>query len=214
MHTVSTLTGQTWKRLDDRLRLIDEDRWLSSRYADLASRQALVGLYLLNYELARARLVVTEAGLGAIRFQWWREALDDAASGDARRHEVTMALAQQVAEGRLAIPALQKLLDEHEAAFEAKDRTLEPEARLAAIAAQVFAPAHGWGEEIVALAPHCAALRRGEAVGFGPVVATAPRDIRPAIAHFRLRRIMAKAGKSRAFARRICVMRAMLSGKV
>ncbi len=214
MHSASTLSTSVWKQLDGRLRLIDEDRWLSSRYAALTERRALTALYLLNHELARVRLVVTEAGLGAIRFQWWRDTLEQIGRGDPCRHETGQALAEQVEAERLTVPALLKLVDEHEAAFEANDRGLEPEARLTAMAAQIFAPAHGWGEMITTLAPHCAALRRGEKVGFGPVVARAPGDIRPAIAHFRLRRLMAEDRKSGGLARRLCVMRAVLGGRV
>ncbi|MCF6329107.1 MAG: hypothetical protein L3J02_04840, partial [Henriciella sp.] len=130
------------------------------------------------------------------------------------QHEVSGALSESVAAGRLSVSALQSLVEGHEAAFEANDRSLEPEARLTAIAAQVFASAHGWGQVIVQIAPHCAALRRGEAVGFGPVVQKAPRDIRPAVAHLRLRRLMAKDKSSGLISRRLCVMVGMLSGGI
>ena len=212
--TATTLSDATWKQLDDRTRHVDEDRWLSSRYAPVKERRALTALYLLNYELARVRLVVTEPGLGAIRFQWWRDALEEIDTGNLYRHEVVEALAEQVSGGLLSVATLQKLVDGYEAAFEANDRSLEPEHSLTAIAAKVLTPAHGWGEVIVELAPHCAALRRGESVGFGPVVAKAPTDIRPAVAHFRLRRILAKSGSAGRMARRLCVMRAVLTGAV
>lgn len=214
MQTASTLSQQSWKQLDRRLRQVDEDRWLSSRYAPADLRQPLTALYHFNYELARVRLVVTEPGLGAIRFQWWRDALSEIAKGTARHHDVSLALAQTVTDGRLQLDALHMLIDGYEAAFEASDRTLEPEARLTAMAAQVLAPMHGWGEVIKDLAPHVAALRRGEPVGFGPVVTKAPQDIRPAVAHLRLRRIMAGERQRGPFARRMCVMRAVLTGAV
>jgi len=214
MQTATTLSDEAWKQLDRQLRQVDEDRWLSSRYASEDQRRTLTALYLLNYELARVRLAVTEPGLGAIRFQWWREALDAISDAKPSQHEVAEALSERVATGGLSVAALQSLVAGHEAAFEANDRSLEPEARLTAIAAKVFASAHGWGEVIVQIAPHCAALRRGEAVGFGPVVQKAPRDIRPAVAHLRLRRLMAKDKSSGPLSRRLCVMNAMLSGGI
>ncbi len=214
MQTATTLSDETWKQLDRQLRQVDEDRWLSSRYADQDQRRTLTALYLLNYELARVRLAVSEPGLGAIRFQWWREALDAISAARPSQHEVAEALAESVATGGLSISALQSLVEGHEAAFEANDRSLEPEARLTAIAAQVFTSAHGWGQVIVQIAPHCAALRRGEAVGFGPVVQKAPRDIRPAVAHMRLRRLMARDKPAGLISRRLCVMVAMLSGGI
>lgn len=214
MQTATTLSDETWKQLDRQLRQVDEDRWLSSRYADDAQRRMLTALYLFNYELARVRLAVSEPGLGAIRFQWWREALEGIGDAKPSQHDVAQALRESVEVGGLSVAALQSLVEGHEAAFDANDRSLEPEARLTAIAAKVFASAHGWGEVIVQIAPHCAALRRGEAVGFGPVVQKAPRDIRPAIAHLRLRRLMAKDKTSGHLSRRLCVMYGMLSGGV
>lgn len=172
-------------------------------------------LYLLNHELARIRSVVTEPGLGAIRFQWWRDALAELPDGNLYRHDVIGALAEQVEAGLLNVEALQKLVDGHEAAFHAKDRKLEPDRRLTAMAAQTLAPMHGWGACIELVAPHVAALKRGENVGYGPVISQAPGGIRPAIAHFRLRRILGKpATGGGAIARRICVMRAILTGVV
>lgn len=213
-HTATTLSKADWKQLDARIRQVDEERWLSSRYAQLSQRRALIALYALNYELARIRLLVTEPGMGAIRFQWWRDALDQALNDDKAQHLVVLALMEPIRTGALDASAIHKLIDRHEDAFEAQDRALEPEAQLAAMAAKLFAPAHGWGQVIVEIAPHWAALRRGEAVGYGPVVAPAPPDIRPAVAHFRLRRMMAKTGRSGNLARRLCVMRAMLSGAI
>lgn len=214
MKNVSTLSPESWKQLDRQLRRKDLDRWLSSRYAVTEARRALVALYLFNYELARVRTVVSEPNLGAIRFQWWRDAIEEITQGKRREHDVALALDEVVASGDLAAAALQTLIDGHEQAFEAGDRSLEPEARLASIAAKVLVSAHGLGETITQLAPHYAALRRGEPVGYGPVVGRVPTDIRPAMAHFRLRRAYARGKTVGAFSRRLCVMRAILSGAV
>ena len=216
MSKTATLTSpEIWSNIDDRLRRGDEDRWLSSRYAARAERQALIALYALAYELARVRLVVSEPGLGAIRFQWWRDALDELASGKKpRAHDVVGALADTLVEGHFPIEALQTLVDQYQDAYDASDRASEPEAHLALTAAGVLAPDHGWHEHIKMLAPQFAALRRREDVGQGPAVPCVPTAIRPAVGHFRLRRLYANQPEAGRLARRASVFRAVLGGRV
>ncbi|MEL6830381.1 MAG: squalene/phytoene synthase family protein [Pseudomonadota bacterium] len=200
--------------LDQRVRKVDEDRWLSSRYAGKTERAALITLYAFNYELARIRLVVSEQTLGAMRYQWWRDALASIAENNPPEHEVAIALQGCLMQKQIDLDGLHQLIDSHEAAFHENDRGLEPEARLAGLAARIFVPAHGWGEGITALAPHWAALRRNEKVGYGPVVSRVPSGIRPAVAHFRLRRLYASPKLASPISKRISVFRAMMSGRV
>lgn len=215
MATTTTLQGATsWTKLDQRIRRVDEARWLSSRYAALEQRRALIALYSFNYELARVRTVVSEPAVGAIRFQWWRDALEDLGRGTTRRHEVAEALDDAIVRGHLHLGGLRSLIDGYEAAFVARDRDLEPEAQLALQAVRVFASAHSWGEALMSLAPHWAGLRRGERLGFGPVVRRVPYPLRPAVAHFRLRRIYASGDVGYPIGMRICIFRAMLTGQV
>ena len=75
----SPLSKRQWKAIDARVKRVDEDRWISSRFAPEIYRNSLIALYALAYELARVRLAVTEETLGAIRFQWWRDALTEIA---------------------------------------------------------------------------------------------------------------------------------------
>ena len=110
---------EDWNRIDARVARTDEDRWLSSRYAPRRERRALVALYAFNVELARVQVAVTEPTLGAIRFQWWREALDEIEAGSpVRKHDVVQALAACVQRGAYSVKALRRLVDGHEAAFE------------------------------------------------------------------------------------------------
>ena len=216
MPKTATLTStEIWTSLDEKVQAGDEDRWLSSRYAPKPARRALIALYAFAYELARVRLVVTEPGLGAIRYQWWREALEEIEAGKPpRAHDVVGALADMLAENRYRLDALKRLVDQFEDAFEADDRTQQPESLLTATAARVLADAHGWGTHITTLAPHVAALRRGESVGYGPVVPRVPKSIRPAVAHLRLRRLYGQKREAGKLARRLCVLRGVMSGKV
>lgn len=198
-----------------RIRRVDEDRWLSSRYAPKESREPLIALYALNYELARVRTSVSEDMMGAIRFQWWRETLEEIEAGKpVRAHQVASALQGAVQNGQLKTLALQKLVDGHEAAFEALDRGREPEAWLMAVAANILAPHHGWGKAIHEAAPYYAALRRGESRAHGPILPPAPSVIRPAVAHLRLRRLYADGKKASHLRKRLSVLRAIRSGEV
>ncbi len=211
----SPLSKTQWKAIDARVKRVDEDRWISSRFAPEIYRNALTALYALAYELARVRLAVTEDTLGAIRFQWWRDALSEIeAQQPPRAHDVCLALNEEVACQRLKIGALQKLVDGYQAAFEAEDRAREPEAWLAAVAASVLCGAHGWGTEIQDVAPAYAATRRSDTKAFGPHVAPAPKLIRPAIAHFRLRKFYCDGRNPNGITKRLCIMKAMNTGQV
>ena len=206
-----TISEEKWKRLDERLRREDEDRWLSSRYATADARRSLVALYAVNLELARVRLAVSELHLGAIRFQWWRDALGELEAGQpARKHDVVEALASAALPHR----TVTGLIDGHEAAFEAGDRALEPEVLLMRSAVSLLTGPHGWGEHISVLAPAYAAARRGDTDVTGPILPKAPDAIRPAVCHAVLRFDYAAGTRPGALTKRWKVMRAVLSGKV
>lgn len=206
--------SEIFVRLDDRVRHVDEERWLSSRYAPANERRSLITLYAFCYELARVRLVVTDPVMGAIRFQWWREALEELADGKVREHDTVLALADRLSVNAFRIESLAQLIEGYELAYETKDRSCEPEGLLAAIAANVLVDAHSWGEAIRSLAPHWAALRRGEPVGIGPHVPLAASAIRPAVAHFRLRRAWGADRKPSSFSKRMSILLAILNGHI
>ena len=76
MHEVER--GDTVRRI---ARSGDPDRTLAALFAPRGCRADLFALYAFNVELARIAEQVSEPSLGAIRLQWWREALDRAADG-------------------------------------------------------------------------------------------------------------------------------------
>lgn len=79
--------------LDTLVRRVDEDRWLASRFAPERVRQRLIALYAVNYEIARTPETVSEAGLGDIRLEWWRSALEEISQGKVpRAHPALVAL--------------------------------------------------------------------------------------------------------------------------
>ncbi|MDE0969600.1 MAG: squalene/phytoene synthase family protein [Octadecabacter sp.] len=72
----------------------DPDRFLAVMAAPVAARRVLFPIYAFNAEVARAPWVTEEPMIAEMRLQWWREALEEIASGGTvRRHEITMTLA-------------------------------------------------------------------------------------------------------------------------
>ncbi len=203
-------TAENWKLLDQRLSREDEDRWLSSRYAPVVVRQNLIALYAFNLELAKVRTIVSEPGIGAIRFQWWRDAIEELAAGHPpRKHDVVQVLAEVSLPEKMCLG----LIEGHEAAFEAKDRGLEPEGLLMRAAASMLVSAHAWGTYIEEIAPAYAKTRQGISAATGPVVPKVPTLLRPAIAHAVLRFAYASGKRPGPLGKRFAIMGAMLSGK-
>lgn len=83
--------GDTVRRI---ARAGDPDRALAALFAPRVPRADLLALCAFNVELARVAEQVSEPELGAIRLQWWREALDRAATGEATGHPVADALGE------------------------------------------------------------------------------------------------------------------------
>ena len=94
------------------LKSADPDRYRSALLADVGGRQDLMILYGFHYELAKVPDVTSEPMLGAIRYQWWRDALDEIYSGkQVRRHEVSSALADLIDRRNLSRFHLDQLID-------------------------------------------------------------------------------------------------------
>jgi phytoene synthase len=75
----------------------DPDRFLAVMAAPVAARRVLFPIYAFNVEVARAPWVTEEPMIAEMRLQWWRDALEEIASGGTvRRHEVTLHLADVV----------------------------------------------------------------------------------------------------------------------
>ena len=207
-----------WEAMDARIKRVDEDRWLSSRYAPESERRKLIALYAFVYELARVRTVVSEPGLGAIRFQWWRDALDEIAKGRApRQHDVVRAIAQVM----LPLERLGQLIDGYETAFEAEDRSIEPEGRVMLLACEQLNPeeADAWKEPAQRLGTIFAMARRLP-LDHGHDVPPLerfhiPSILRPAAAHCVLARAYI-AGKKEpsALKKRWRVLRTVMTGRV
>jgi phytoene/squalene synthetase len=66
----------------------DPDRFLAVMAAPAFARAQLFPLYAFNLEVARAPWVTEEPLIAEMRLQWWRDVVENAASGAARAHEV------------------------------------------------------------------------------------------------------------------------------
>ena len=206
---------EIWATIDRRLRTGDEDRWLSSRYAQTDARHDLIALYAFCWELARVRLIVTEPTLGAIRFQWWRDALAELEDGrPPRAHDVVSVVAIMLDRSSLNTADLMSIIDGYETAFEQKDRTLEPEVEIARSATTLVAPSFDLDPEIGGLVSEFVASRRGEAPAERGQTLRVPTDTLPALAHLRLRHLYARETSPRPLSKRLSVFKAVLSGKV
>ncbi len=90
----------------------DADRFLTTLFAPKDHREDLFALYAFNLEISKTREVVSETMLGAIRLQWWREAIEAIyAQSDLRKHAVVEALAETVTRRGLTREHFDRLID-------------------------------------------------------------------------------------------------------
>ena len=122
----------------------DEDLWLCLPYVDRTDRLRVAALYALAVELRRIPAAVSEAPLGEIRLQWWRDALDELCHGEnPRAHPVVQALAVSGAVD-------QRMREIAECGIEARARLLYDDAFAgAADLGEFFAVAEGWLAEVL-----------------------------------------------------------------
>jgi 15-cis-phytoene synthase len=89
----------------------DPDRALSALFAPREARDDLFALYAFNVELARIPEQVREPDLGAIRLQWWREAIPRAGAGEATGHPVADPLGDAMRRRALSRARIAGLID-------------------------------------------------------------------------------------------------------
>ncbi len=89
----------------------DGVRFRIVRLAPPEARSHLHVLFAFNLEIARIPWAVTEAGLGAIRLQWWQDVIEAAARGEAVPHaEIPTPLAARIRAGLFDTDALAALV--------------------------------------------------------------------------------------------------------
>jgi phytoene synthase len=110
------------------LRAEDRDRYISVLFAPAAKRKHLFALYAFNAEIARVSEQVREPMMGELRLQWWRDAVDGHAAGDASRNPVAHALIDTIKGCNLPRAYFHELLDAH--AFDFYSEPMESLSRL------------------------------------------------------------------------------------
>ncbi len=101
--------------IQERVEKADPDRARSARLADVEARTRLLWLYGFHLELAKVPEIVSEPMIGAIRYQWWRDAVDEIyGGGKVRLHEITTPLAALCQEAELPRFWVDRLIDGRE----------------------------------------------------------------------------------------------------
>ena len=98
----------------DQVRRFDHDRYLTCLFAPAGRREDLFALYAFNLEVAKIAEVVSEAPLGQIRLQWWRDAIEGIYADQPPRHEVAAPLAEAVRRHGLDRGAFERLIEARE----------------------------------------------------------------------------------------------------
>lgn len=88
----------------------DPDRFLAVMAAPVEARARLFPLYAFNLEVARAPWVTQEPLIAEMRLQWWRDVVENAASGAARAHEVAGPLHDLIRVAELPAEVLDHLI--------------------------------------------------------------------------------------------------------
>ena len=102
------------------VRRLDRERYLAALFAPAARREGLYALYAFNLETAKTAEIVSEAMLGEIRLQWWREAIDGIYAGSVREHPVVAALAEAIDRHGLDRARFQAIIDGRAADLDAR----------------------------------------------------------------------------------------------
>jgi 15-cis-phytoene synthase len=89
----------------------DPDRALAALFGPHEARDDLFALYALNVELARIAEQAKEPDLGAIRLQWWREAIERAGACEATGQPVADALGDAMRRRALSRGRIADLID-------------------------------------------------------------------------------------------------------
>ena len=116
----------------EQVRRFDPDRYLTVLFAPAERRPSLFAIYAFNLEIAKTAEVVSEAPLGLLRLQWWRDILAAIEAGQESRHEVAEPLAEAVRRHGLDLALLGRLIDARE--FDLERRAPEDLAALEAYA--------------------------------------------------------------------------------
>lgn len=99
----------------------DRERFLSAMLAPVPVRRALVALIAWNLEIAKVGEIASDEMIGLIRYQWWRDALEEIYSGKpARQHAIVLELAEAIAVYALPKEPFMEVISAREADLDAQ----------------------------------------------------------------------------------------------
>ena len=94
----------------DLVRRGDPDRYRAVMAAPVEARAQLFPLYAFNLEIARAPWVAQEPLIAEMRLQWWRDVVENTASGAAKAHEVAGPLHDLIRDFGLPVDVLDRMI--------------------------------------------------------------------------------------------------------
>ena len=149
---MSDKIDEAYRHCERLVRAHDKDHYLASLFAPADRRRYLFALYAFALELARIKRLVKEPMVGAIRLQWWHEAIEGLRAEEAAANPVMSALQDAARQTNASLAPLI-------AAVEAREGELHGAPPVGAAAAVFIVAARllgGEGEAIVSAADHAA----------------------------------------------------------
>ena len=152
----------------------EPDRFLAALLAPAGCQPDLLALAAFAGELGRIPSTVSDPLIGEIRLQWWRDAIDAGARGDASGHPVADAIATTIRARRLDQASFHQIIDAR--AFDLSGELHAGDEALAAHMAQSEGLLFALGCEIVtgAKLPYDLAARAGLSYGLARVLGRLP----------------------------------------
>lgn len=95
----------------EQVRTYDYHRYFAATLAPAEIRRGLFALYAFNLEIASVRERVSEALLGQMRLQWWRDTIEEIYAGTTRNHAVVSEISWCIATFELPEGSLEKMID-------------------------------------------------------------------------------------------------------
>lgn len=125
---VATSSIQRAAHNRDLVRTADQDRYWSALFAPEPAQQSLLAIYAFAIELARIADRVSEPQLGAIRLQWWRDAIAQAMETGQADHPVVAALVEAARSHSLPFGEMEAMIEAHK--FDLSDEPMHDDAAL------------------------------------------------------------------------------------
>jgi NADH dehydrogenase [ubiquinone] 1 alpha subcomplex assembly factor 6 len=110
------------------VREYDYHRYFAATLASADARRGLIALYAFNLEIASVRERVSEAILGQMRLQWWRDTIGEIYGGTVRNHAVVSEIARAIAAYDLPRQGFERMIDAR--MFDLEDEPPEDSAAL------------------------------------------------------------------------------------